>query len=178
MVWRRVDAVVPIVTHDIGIPHHFPPGGSGSWRFCGIPIVAHNIVDIVEPRREMVRGSAMPTMLWATIGANSPRHAMGIRNRRVGNGAGFHDAMSWLTIRIPKTRQLATIPWRSGTVGWEMMRVSAMAAMLWATIGIPQKRQLPAIQWRNDAGFRNVHNVVGNNWDSAKASTPRHTTGK
>ena len=127
MVWQRVDAMVPIVTH-----------GIVEYR-----IISH------------------PKMRGVGV--------------FVGNGTGFHSTMLWATIRIPKTRQLATIPWRSGTVGWEMMRVSAMAGV---TIGIPQQRQLPATQWRNDAGFHNVHNVVGNNWDSTKASTPRHTPEK
>jgi hypothetical protein len=80
MVWRGVDAVVAIVTHDIveyriishpGIrgvgafaesqllpttlralrnPASFPHGMAGSGRFRGIPIVTHDIVDIAESR--------------------------------------------------------------------------------------------------------------------------------
>ena len=80
MVWQRVDAMVPIVTHGIveyriishpgmrGVgafvesqlspttlrglrnPASFPHGMAGSGRLRGIPIVTRDIVDIAESR--------------------------------------------------------------------------------------------------------------------------------
>jgi len=113
---------IPIVTHDIvDIAESriiFPLyGGPPAWVmkrewdfFPKVPPGRVELSAAAAAAPAIPAGNGAGFRKWVTIGANSPHHAMGIRNRRVGNGAGFHDAMSWVTIRIPKTRQLATIP--------------------------------------------------------------------
>jgi hypothetical protein len=106
---------------------------AGSGRFCGIPIVAHNIVGIVESR------STSPLRGWALALCGIPivtHDIAGITESRTISSAclrhcgipqpgyrccPFRNVVLWVTIGGPT---LPTMPWGFGTGGWEMVRDS------------------------------------------------------